>query len=100
MNKTNKTIVEDFLLSVEENENTVFDERPDDFIIKLFPFFLLVNVINTETVLTNLFALEELTSGQLIRVDGYVSLVISDDKYKEEFIRQLCIRLFEVMRFA
>lgn len=74
------------LNKLESNEKNIFDNNFDDFddyfVFPLFPFFFLNESANVEKTISFLDKLENISSGYLVRMDDYISLICKDERLK------------------
>ncbi|MDN3612031.1 hypothetical protein ACODM8_17760 [Vibrio ostreicida] len=91
--------IEQFLLDLEQSEQAVFSRYQDYVIYPIVPFFQLVHVSNIEQVMEQLSQFASVSSGYLIRVDGYLTLACAEFSIREDDLRRLTLQLLERMRF-
>ena len=91
--------IEQFLLKLERNELDVFVRYPDYILLPIIPFFQLVHTENIEVVLERLSHFEQGDSQFLIRLDGFVTLVIDEANFRKDDLRHQMFQLLESMRY-
>ncbi|MCX8986014.1 hypothetical protein [Citrobacter portucalensis] len=95
----NLNIVEEFLLNLEMNERHVFEDCPEHLVLHIMPFFQLVHVINVDEIIVRLMLFESVFSGKLIRVEGYITLVVDEHMVSKEKMCYLINKLYGLMWF-
>lgn len=91
--------VENFLAYIEKNEKHVFHFCLDDMLYPIIPFYQLIYVLNIEDVIQALMNIDKQFDSRLIRVDGYLTVVMDERNYQEAEFKRSVIHTFKLMRF-
>lgn len=91
--------VENFLAYIEQNEKHVFQFCLDDMLYPIIPFYQLTYVFNIEDVIQALMNIDKQFDSRLIRVDGYLTIVMAEQNYQETEFKRSVIHILKMMRF-
>ncbi|KAA1195504.1 hypothetical protein [Photorhabdus heterorhabditis] len=94
-----KDHIESFLLRLENNEEQVIEFFQDYLLFPILPFFQLVHIVNTEEIMEALANIDKTFDSMMIRVDGYLTAVISENNYQEKELINMVIHILQIMRF-
>lgn len=94
-----KDHIESFLQRLENNEEQVFEFFQDYLLLPILPFFQLVYIVNTEEIIEALANIDKTFDSVMIRVDGYLTVAISEKNYQEKELRNMVIHILQIMRF-
>ncbi|WP_036773138.1 hypothetical protein [Photorhabdus australis] len=94
-----KDHIESFLQRLENNEEQVFEFFQDYLLLPILPFFQLIYIVNTEEIIEALANIDKTFDSMMIRVDGYLTVAISENNYQEKELRNMVIHILQIMRF-
>ncbi|AWS50752.1 hypothetical protein AM461_07980 [Providencia rettgeri] len=91
--------VEHFLAYLEENEKYVFEFCLDESIYPIIPFYQLIYISNIQEVIKVLIRMDEKFKSRLIRIDGYLTVVMDEQNYQAMEFKYHVVQLLKMMRF-
>lgn len=91
--------IENFLAYIEKNEKYVFQFCLDDMLYPIIPFYQLIYVFNIEEVIHALMRIDKQFDSRLIRVNGYLTVVMAEQNYQEAEFKRSIIHILKMMRF-